>query len=181
MSAPHVAPLKPGVAIDAELQSLLQRCESLGVPDAAFTRLLARVPGYAKALLKAMLVSHTEGNIDHRLKEIIRVQLARTAGDGYFATLRSSQAREQQLDEATIASGSEPFADDARFTVAEKWALRYARELYTNPENVNADFYNEGKRYYSEAQIMELGAFIAFHYGMQAWARTLNLSPSDPT
>lgn len=28
-----------------------------------------------------------------------------------------------------------------------------------------------------EAQIMELGAFVAFHYGMQAFARTLGANP----
>lgn len=175
MSAPYIAPLAPNAAIDPELQALLAQCAALGVPDATFTRILARVPAYAKALLRAMLVSHVEGNIDHRLKEIIRLQLARTAGDGYFGALRSSQARQQGLDEARIAAGAADFEADTHFTPAEKWALRYARELYTNPENVNAEFYAAGKRHYSEAQIMELGAFIAFHYGMQAWARTLNL------
>ncbi len=159
----------PVTTDDPELQALIARCEALGVPDAAFIQTLARVPEYAKALLKAMLVSHTEGNVDHRLKEIIRVRLARTAGDGYFAALRSKQA--PGLSEDTIAAAQ----DDARFTAAEKWALTYAREMYTNPERVDAAFYAEGKRHYSEAQIMELGAFIAFHYGMQAWARTLNL------
>ena len=29
------------------------------------------------------------------------------------------------------------------------------------------------KSQFTEAQIMELGAFIAFHYGMQAFARAL--------
>lgn len=175
MSAPHIAQLDSAAIRDPELQALLNRCKELGVPDAAFTHTLARVPAYAKALLKAMLVSHIEGTVDHRLKEIIRVQLARTAGDGYFATLRSTQAREQGLSEASIEAGSGKFENDTRFTAAEKWALRYARDLYTSPENVNAAFYAEGKHHYSEAQIMELGAFIAFHYGIQAWARTLNL------
>lgn len=179
MSAPHIASCAPESIRDPELQALLQRCEELGVPDAAFIHTLARVPAYAKALLTAMLTSHTEGNIDHRLKEIIRVQLARTAGDRYFTALRSSLAREQGLNEARIDAGSGRFEDDASFTDAEKWALRYAREMYTNPENVNAAFYAEGKTHYSEAQIMELGAFIAFHYGMQAWARTLNLRGGD--
>lgn len=166
----------PDATQDAELQALIARCEALGVPDAAFIRTLARVPSYAKALLKAMLVSHAEGNVDHRLKEIIRVQLARTAGDGYFAALRSKQA--QGLSEDTIAAGCGKFGNDTRFTTAEKWALTYAREMYANPEKVDAAFYAEGKRHYSEAQIMELGAFIAFHYGMQAWARTLELDTS---
>ena len=169
----HIAPLSTAEIRDPELLELIRRCEALGVPDALFPRILARAPGFAKALLRALLYSHTEGSVDHRLKEIIRVRLARTAGDPYFAGLRSARAKLAGLDEDRIEAGAGKFDDDSRFSAAEKWALRYAREMYLNPERVDAAFYAEGKRHYSEAQIMELGAFIAFHYGMQVFARTL--------
>ena len=170
-----VDPLPPDKITDPELQALIRRGEALGVPDALFPRVLARVPGHAKALLDALLHSHTEGTVDHRLKEIIRVRLARAAGDPYFSRLRSAKAREAGLDEGRIESGAGKFEEDPGFTPAEKWALKYAREMYLNPERVDAAFYAEGKRHYTEAQIMELGAFIAFHYGMQAFARALGL------
>jgi alkylhydroperoxidase family enzyme len=173
MTEMHIEPLPPQAINDPELQALLERCAALGVPDAMLPRILARVPEYAKALLRALIVSHADGGVDHRLKEVIRVQLARTAGDRYFGALRSRLAREAGLSEETISAGSGNFESDPRFSDAEKWALRYAREMYLNPEKVNAEFYAEGKRHYSEAQIMELGAFIAFHYGMQAFTRTL--------
>jgi alkylhydroperoxidase family enzyme len=171
----NITPLAAGEITDPELLVLIERCEALGVPDALFPRILARVPAYAKVLLRALLVSHAEGNVDHQLKEIIRVQLARTAGDPYFGALRSSKARRAGLSEETIEAGSGKFESDPRFTDAEKWALAYAREMYLNPEKVDAAFYAEGKRHYTEAQIMELGAFIAFHYGMQAFTRTLRV------
>jgi alkylhydroperoxidase family enzyme len=174
---PHVEPLKFGDIHDPELRELIRRCESLGVPDTLFPCILARVPAYAKALLRALLLSHTEGNVDHRLKEIIRVQLARTAGDPYFAGLRSGRALAAGLDENAIEAGAVKFESDPRFTPAEKWALRYAREMYLNPEKIDGAFYAEGKKHFTEAQIMELGAFIAFHYGMQAFARTLGATP----
>jgi len=173
----HVEPLSPAEIRDPELQELIRRGEALGVPDALFPRILARAPVLAKAVLRALLLSHAEGGVDHRLKEIIRVQLARTAGDPYFGGLRSARALKAGLDESRIAAGSGKFEDDARFTAAEKWALRYAHEMYLNPERIDAAFYAEGKRHYTEAQIMELGAFIAFHYGMQAFARTLGARP----
>lgn len=178
---PHIEPTKPEDIRDPELLALIGRCEALGVPDAVLPRILARVPEYAKALIRALLLSHAGGNVDHRLKEIIRVQLARTAGNAYFAGLRSVRARQAGLDEARIEAGSAKFESDPRFTAAEKWALRYAREMYLNPEKVDAAFYDEGKRHYSEAQIMELGAFIAFHYGMQAFVRTLGIAPPGAT
>jgi alkylhydroperoxidase family enzyme len=176
---PHIEPLNTEQIRDPELQALIRRCEELGVPDGVFPRILARAPAHAKALLRALLFSHTEGNVDHRLKEIIRVRLARIAGDPYFGGLRSARALQAGLDEETIAAGSGKFEGDSRFTAAEKWALRYAREMYLNPENVDAAFYDEGRKHYTEAQIMELGAFIAFHYGMQVFARTLGVKPGE--
>jgi len=176
---PLVEPLEAGAIRDPELTALIGRGMALGVPDAAFPGVLARVPGYANALLRALLVSHAEGHVDHRLKEIIRVQLARIAGDPYFAGLRSVRARQLGLGEETIDAGSGRFEDDARFTAAEKWALRYARDMYLNPEIVDAAFYAEGKRHYSEAEIMELGAFIAFHYGMHVFMRAMGAHPRE--
>ncbi|MCC7486275.1 MAG: carboxymuconolactone decarboxylase family protein [Burkholderiales bacterium] len=169
----HIDPVRPAEVSDPELRELLSRCAALGVPDERFAGVLARVPEYAKALLRAMLASHAGGNVDHRLKEIIRVGLARTAGDPYFAALRSARARSEGLDEARIAAGCGSFENDPQFSGAEKWALRYARAMYLDPETVDAAFYAEGKRHFSEAGIMELGAFIAFHYGMQVFSRTL--------
>jgi alkylhydroperoxidase family enzyme len=174
---PHIEPVKREAITDPELAELIERCERLGVPDALFPQILARVPDYAKAILRAMLMSHEAGNVDHRLKEIVRVQLARFAGDRYFSALRSRRAREAGLDEATIDAGSGDYDDDPRFTEAEKLALRYADQMYLDPGKVDAAFYDELKKHYSEAQIMELGAFIALHYGMQAFMRTLDAAP----
>jgi len=175
----NIEPLSTEEIADPELRSLIDRCIALGVPDALFPRILARSPSHAKALLRALLHSHTEGNVDHRLKEVLRVQLARTAGDPYFAGLRSARARDAGLDEGTVDAGSGAFESDARFSAAERWALRYARYMYLDAEKVDAAFYAEGKRHFSEAQIMELGAFIAFHYGMQVFARALRLAPAS--
>ena len=167
-----IKPLRLDEIGDEELKALIVRCTALGVPDENFPGILARVPNHANALLQALLHSHTEGNVDHRLKEIIRILLARTAGDAYFAGLRSKRAAKEGLDEETIEAGCGAFDADPRFDDAEKWALRYAHTLYRTPEAVDAAFYAEGKRHYSEAQIMELGAFIAFHYGMQVFMRS---------
>jgi hypothetical protein len=120
----YIEPVKPGEIRDPELRDLIERCERLGVPGSLFPRILSRVPDYAKALLRAMLLSHTEGNVDHKLKEIIRIQLARRAGAPYFAGLRSTKAMANGLDEAAIAAGCDDYERSPRFSEAEKWALR---------------------------------------------------------
>src|SRR5687767_15824341 len=108
-SMSRIQPLPLEEVRDAELRELIRRGEELGVPDSLFPRILARAPAHAKALLRALLVSHAEGNVDHRLKEIIRVQLARIAGDPYFAGLRSARAKAAGLDEARIEAGGSKF------------------------------------------------------------------------
>ena len=172
----HVAPLALDDIQDPELRALIDRAEESGVPGSVFPRILARVPEHAKPMLDAMLHSHFEGGVPHRLKEIIRIALARYARDPYFATLRSKRALAEGLDEATISAGRDNYETDPRFTAAERCALRYADQMYVNPRSIDAAFYAEMKTHYSEPQIMEIGAFIALHYGMQVFMRTLDAS-----
>ena len=56
-------------------------------------------------------------------------------------------------------------------------ALRYADQMYLDAQKVDRAFYDELKRHWTEPQIMELGGFIAFHYSMQVFMRTLNATP----
>jgi alkylhydroperoxidase family enzyme len=173
----RITPLPLDSIDDPELADLIARGAALGVPDALFPGLLARVPGYAKPLLRALIESHGAGAVDHKLKEIIRIQLARFAGDAYFAGLRSAKARAAGLTEATIEAGCGDYEDAACFSEAEKCALRYADQMYLDASKLDAAFYDDMKRHYTEAQIMELGAFIAFHYGMQLFMRSLGAKP----
>ncbi len=153
--------------------------ERLGDADGRFAKILAHVPGYAEAITGAMAEALFEGGVDHRLKEIIRIQLARTARDPYFSALRSQPAITAGLTEEQIEAGREDFEDDPHFTDAEKWALRYAHLMYRDPKKVDAAFYDEGKKHFTEAQIMELGGLIAIHYGMQVFMRTLQPGPES--
>lgn len=175
----HIAPLDRANVRDPELAALVERSEALGVPGALFALILARVPEYAKPLLQAMLRSHFDGRVDPQLKEIIRVQLARRAGSRYFAQLRSASARDSGLSDALIEAGDD-YERSGGFSEKQKWALRYADQMYLNPASVDAAFYAELKKHYTEAEIMELGAFIAFHYGMQVFMRTLEPPPAGP-
>lgn len=161
------------------LGSLLQEYADLGDEEALFPRILAHVPGYAEAIGGAMSEAHLRGGVDHELKEIVRIQLARTAQDPYFGSLRSQHAIDTGLTEERIDSGSADFEADPEFTPAQRWALRYAHLMYREPERVDHAFYEEGKQHFTEAQIMELGGLIAVHYGMQVFMRTLQPGPES--
>jgi len=170
----HIAPLPKEAIVDPELKALIAEGEELGVPDDLFPRILARAPEQAAPLMRALIMSHAHGNVDHRLKEIMRILLARLANDKYFASLRSAKARAMGLSEQRIEDGCFAYDDDAKgFSAAEKYALRFADLMFLDANQLDKSFYDEMKRYWSEAQIMELGAFIAFHYGMQMFMRSL--------
>jgi alkylhydroperoxidase family enzyme len=167
----RIAPLPKEAITDPELRALMAEGEALGVPDDLFPRILARAPEQAVPLMRALLMSHARGNVDHKLKEIMRILLARFANDTYFASLRSTKA---DLTEARIDDGCFAYEnDDKGFTEAEKCALRYADLMFLDANQLDQAFYDDMKRYWSEAQIMELGAFIAFHYGMAMFMRSL--------
>lgn len=161
------APSAP--ALEATEQSFMR----LGGDDSTFPRILAQVPGYAEAMWGAMAEALFEGAVDHQLKEIIRIRLARTAGDPYFSGLRSVVAVESGLTEDRIDAGCADFEDDPRFSDAEKWALRYTSRMYEDPAGVDSSFYEAGKRHFTEAQIMELGGLIAVFHGMAVFMSTL--------
>lgn len=169
----EVEPLNEAEADQRGLADLIERSDAEGVPGGVFVRMLGHVPEYAEAISDAMRESHIEGSVDHRLKEIVRIQLARTANDAYFAGLRSTKALQGGLAEESINAGSADFETDDRFSDAEKWALRYAYLMYRSPEKIDRSFYEEGKEHFSEAQIMELGGMIALHYGMARFMATL--------
>ena len=174
---PRIETIPLETLAQSNLAPLMDQARDLKVPDALFFQIMAHTPGYSEALFDALYRSHVEGNVDHMLKEIIRIRLARQAQDPYFSNLRSQAAKDAGLTEDRIDAACGNFEKDKQFTIAEKWALKYSQMMYTKPNTVFAAFYEEGKKHYSEAEIMELGAFIAFHYGMQVFMRTLHCFP----
>jgi len=178
---PIIEPLDPGEIEEKDWDRVMERAAETGAPDALFPRILARAPGCAGALHDALHRSHAMGGVDHGLKEMIRVQLARTARDTYFANLRSERARKEGLTEERVEAACGDFESDPRFTAAEKWALRYSYWMYRDAARLDAEFYEEGKKHFTEAQIMEIGAMIALHYGLQVFMQTLKAYPlHDP-
>jgi alkylhydroperoxidase family enzyme len=162
-----------------KIKAYMALAEDLGIADKQFFEVLAHAPNYAEALFNAMRQAYENGGVDVRLKEAIRIQLARLAGDKYFALLRSKKAMKAGLTEDLIEAACGDFENEPLFTTAHKWAFRYGYLMYREPAKVDKAFYDEGKAHFSEAQIMELGNYMTINYGMQVFIRTLNLTPQN--
>ena len=159
-----IAPLELDEIKDPELRDLVLRSEELGVPGGVFARIIARKPEQAKATLNVMLLKFTEGNIDHRLKEIIRIQLARFAEDPYSSAIRSNKPWTRSP--SRVVTMVTPVAQrPSGFKLCHcVFRGELADQMFLDSTKVDKEFYDELKKHYSEPEIMELGAFIAvFH------------------
>jgi hypothetical protein len=81
------------------------------------------------------------------------------------------------LTESDIDDGIAHYAESPRFTEAEKLALRYSELMALNPDRIDAGFYDELRRHYSDEEIVELGAFIGFNIGYHTFFGTLKFYP----
>ena len=102
-------------------------------------------------------MSHAQGNVDHRLKEIIRILLARFANDKYFAALRSRKARDMGLTEERIDAGCYEYEDDAVHRGGEmRAAIRRSDVSRRDARSTRLSTMNS-RSIGTEPQIMELG------------------------
>ena len=69
------------------------------------------------------------------------------------------------------------YASSARFSEADKLALRYSELMATDPDKVDAAFFDELRKHYSEEEIIELGAFIGFNLGYHTIFGSLKFYP----
>jgi hypothetical protein len=55
--------------------------------------------------------------------------------------------------------------------------LRYSELMATDPDAIDAAFFDELRRYYSDEEIVELGLFIGFNLGYHTFFGTLKFYP----
>ena len=76
-----------------------------------------------------------------------------------------------------IDEGIDNYAQSDKFSEAEKIALRYSELMDSAPEKIDAAFYEELKKHYTTAEIVELGAYIGFNVGYHTFFGTLDFYP----
>lgn len=91
--------------------------------------------------------------------------------------MRSASAKRNGLTEERIDEGIENWRKSADFSEAEKIALEYSELMQFAPEKIDAGFYDRLREHYSEAEVVELGAFIGFNVGYHTFFRTLDFYP----
>ena len=91
--------------------------------------------------------------------------------------MRSASAKQAGLTEELIDEGIDNWRESEKFSDAEKLALEYSELMDSKPEKIDETFYARLREHYSEAEIVELGAFIGFNVGYHTFFRTLDFYP----
>ena len=91
--------------------------------------------------------------------------------------MRSASAKRDGLTEELIDEGIENWRESDKFGAAEKIALEYSELMQFEPEKIDEAFYGRLRGHYSDAEIVELGAFIGFNVGYHTFFRTLDFYP----
>ena len=81
------------------------------------------------------------------------------------------------MTESLLDEGIDNYATSEHFSPADKIALRYSELMATDPDAVDAAFFDELRQHYSEEEIIELGGFIGFNLGYHTFFGTLKFFP----
>lgn len=91
--------------------------------------------------------------------------------------MRSASAKQAGLTEEMIDEGIDNWRESEKLSDAEKLALEYSELMDSEPEKIDEAFYARLREHYSDAEIVELGAFIGFNVGYHTFFRTLDFYP----
>jgi len=119
-----------------------------------------------------------EGVLDHRIKELARVFVAKSLDCGYCAGQRSHIAAAQGVTEREYDDLIE-FRKSDRYDDRERAALRWAEAIAWDPELADDGLWSELHQHFSEPELVELGYFIGLTMGQQRFLKTLQIRNGD--
>jgi len=80
--APRIQPVEDA-RVSERVRQYFQVAEERGAPNSTLLRILAREPRSLHTFYDAWIKSFYKGHVDHFLKELVRVRMARLRGCGY--------------------------------------------------------------------------------------------------
>lgn len=165
---------------DDELRTM-QQADAASEVELGMFRVLAHRPALAKAVTRFGGDLFGSSTLSRRLVELVRLRIAFHNQCRSCMAIRYNSAIEDGLTEGAVCSLARPQeADD--LSPAEKAALAYADHSANDHFSIDDSDFDKLRAHFSEAQIVELGVFIAFFVGFgrlaAAWAMTEDLPES---
>ena len=160
--------------MDERMQEEMHRCAREGTPRPESSAVRAHAPNAFWAFADSWKALFHSGVCDHSIKELCRVYISRTVKCEFCGNQRSIKATtagllEQQYDELLNFESSDRYDD------RQKAALAYAEAIAWDMPSDEDAFWDRLHRHFSEAELVELGCFIALTFGQQSWIRLLGI------
>jgi len=176
MSASNHVPNVPQVEIKdvthPKLREVLDKAVLTKSPPVAWYRTMAHNPEVAAAFATYWELLHRGGTVPHEIKELARIQIAQMVGCEFCA--RQVSPRAASITEAEKMSCALPNWEHP--DPKTRAALHYARTL-TLDDGRDAEVYEELRKFYSNAEIIEMSAFFCFTAGGNRMAKSWSIEP----
>jgi len=160
-------------SMDPQMRTEMDRCQREGTPRPESSAVRAHVPACFWAFANSWQAIFRDGICDHAIKELCRVYVSRSVKCEYCGNQRSEQAKAQGMSEAQFDDLLN-FEKSPRLSEREKAALAYAEAITWRLESGDA-LWDRLYAHFSEAELVELGCFVALTMGQQSWLRLLDI------
>jgi alkylhydroperoxidase family enzyme len=146
-----------------------------GVPG-KFNGIMAWRPDLMEAFFVFYAKLWTDGVLPMRVKDLVRMKIARTVGCRICQNTRFKLAEGHTVEDDYLSIDD---VDNGDYTDAEKAALRYVEAFCLHPEHVTDEMVADLRRHFDEAQIVELSILVAVVGGFASINSALNIAPDD--
>ncbi len=163
---------------DAELRAMTH-ADAATPLEQGLMRMMAHVPAMAKGMIAFSGALFANRTLARRLVELVRLRVAFHNQCRSCMAIRYRTAVEDGVTEGAVCSLERP-QDAADLTEAEKAALRYADASSLDHLSITDATFDDLRRFFSEAQIVELGMFIAFFIGFGRLAAAWDMTEELP-
>jgi alkylhydroperoxidase family enzyme len=171
---PHISYVDPTTIEDPELQAIMERARTCGTPRPESQAVRLHHPAVMKAFNNAWEVFFRQGVTDHAIKELCRLYISKSVDCEYCGGQRSVLAQQQGATEDKVDDILN-FETSDRFDERERTALEWAMAIAWDPTLADDDMWDRLHRHFTEAQLVELGHFIALTLGQQRFLKTVGI------
>lgn len=175
---PRISYVEPQDVTDPDLVRILDESRTFGTPRLESQSIRAHVPAVLRTFADSWQQVFREGVLDHSVKELARVFIAKSLDCGYCAGQRSHLGAQAGLTEREFDDVIE-FRDSTVLGDREKAALRWAEAIAWDANLADDELWAELHLHFSEPELVELGYFIGLTMGQQKFLKTLDLKHGD--
>lgn len=158
--------------------SLEQYVPLFGAGASPTMRVYANAPETALAVSTLGTVMSTGGVLPFRLIELVRLRIAFHNQCRVCMAQRYTDGAGDTIDEGLVCSLEKPH-EAADLTESERSALAFADRMATDHLSVSDETFDELRRHYSNAELMDLCFHIAWYVGFGRMNAVLEVDPSD--